>query len=124
VTLSDWHSVERRIGSRSFIAGSLEVRWDLPRKKRRDPEWLGQVMVVSVTGALVHASSHLPVQAGGEARLHYGGGVTTVSVVHVDPTDRPDTLAFAVEFRHLDQQLRTRLFHILSEGRPYQGTTT
>ena len=123
VTLSDWHSVERRIGNRSFIAGALEVRWDLPRKKKRDPEWRGQVVVVSVTGALIHASSRLPVQAGGEVRLRYGSGDTTVSIVHVDPTDRPDTLAYAVEFRNLDQQLRTRLFHILSHGRPYEGAT-
>jgi hypothetical protein len=125
VTLSDWHHVERRIGNRSFVAGGLEVRWDLSKKrKKRDPEWLGQVVVASVTGAVIHASSRLPVQPGGEARLRYGSGETTVSIVHVDPTDRPDTLAFAVEFRHLDPQLRTRLFHFLSEGRPYEDATT
>jgi hypothetical protein len=122
VTLADWHSVERRIGNRSFVAGDLEVRWVLPKKKRA-PEWLGQVVVVSVTGGLIHASSRLPVQVGRKAALRYGPGETLVTIVHADPTDRPDTTAFAVEWVELDDVLRTGIYHALSEGRPYAAST-
>ena len=97
VTLADWHSVERRIGTRSYLAGDLEVRWVLPRKKRV-PEWLGQIVVVSVTGAVIHASSQLPVEVGARRGDRYGAGDTLVSIVHADPTDHPDMTAFAVEF--------------------------
>jgi hypothetical protein len=122
VTLSDWHSVERRIGNRSFVAGELEVRWVVSGKKKRAPEWLGQMVVVSVTGALIHASSQLPVEVGRETAIRYGGGDSVVSVVHADPVDRPDTTAFAVEFVDLDDALRTRIYHILQTGRPYEPT--
>jgi hypothetical protein len=122
VTLADWQSVERRIGTRSFVAGDLEVRWVLPRKKR-EPEWLGQMVVVSVTGAVIHASSRLPVEVGRGAVLRYGSGDSLVSIVHADPADRPDTTAFAVEFVELHEGLRTRLYEILETGRPHLDGT-
>ena len=119
VTLSDWRSVERRIGSRMVVGGELEVRWVLPGKKQA-PEWLGQIVEVSVTGAVIHASSQLPVQVGQEATIRYGDGESLLSVVHAEGADRPGTTAFAVEFIELDETLKQRVYEILSDGRPYE----
>jgi hypothetical protein len=122
VTLADWHSVERRIGSRSFVVGDLEVHWILPRK-RRAPEWLGRVVEVSVSGGVILADSRLPVAVPGEATIRFERADTVVSIVHADPTDRADTMAFAVEWVEFDDAFRTRLFHILSQGRPYESSS-
>ncbi|HEY6531083.1 MAG TPA: PilZ domain-containing protein [Acidimicrobiales bacterium] len=120
VTLSDWHSVERRIGNRSIVAGELEVRW--VTNKKRSPEWLGQIVEVSVTGAAIHAASQAPVEVGREATIRYGQGESVVSVVHAEGADRPDTTAFAVEFVELDEGLRQRIYEILRDGRPYEDS--
>lgn len=123
MTTSDWQRVERRIGNRLYVADDLELRWVLPKKKRA-PEWLGRMAVVSVSGALIHASNRLPVQVGQRVTVRYGEGATLVTIVRAEPTDLADTTAFAVEFVDLDQALRARIFHILSTGRPYEASTT
>ncbi|HEY6531489.1 MAG TPA: PilZ domain-containing protein [Acidimicrobiales bacterium] len=111
---------ERRIGRRAR-SEDLEVVWVEPQwgeagRVKRSRQWHGIVDDVSVTGACVRGPADLPVGPGTKAVLRYRGRDTGVVVRHCQHTEDPEVLRFGVEFAVLHQNLKDRVYSVVSGG--------
>jgi hypothetical protein len=116
--LGDWRTIERRIGVRVPVEG-IEVRW-LPSPDvidLRSEAWLARVVEVSVTGAVVEASSSLPVELAGPATLRYGSVDSAVTVRHASPTDTEGVTRYGVEWKRLEDPLQRVVYGAVADNR-------
>jgi hypothetical protein len=113
---------DRRIGARREAVGRIGWRppfmssW-LSRRRERNQSRIAFVEDVSVTGARLVVPNTEGVVVGAVAGVEAEGHEGRVEVRWVGPHDDPALIRVGVEFRHLSDELKTRINDLVAEDR-------
>ena len=113
----------RRIGRRMEIE-PYDIVWTTDAgtggrfRRRRDKDYPGRVVEVSVTGAAVEGPSTPTFPPGSEALLRFEDGLAAVKVVRSEPTTDPDIRVYGVDFTLMDSKVTDRIHGLVEQGWP------
>ncbi|MFM7068620.1 MAG: PilZ domain-containing protein [Actinomycetes bacterium] len=115
--------MERRIGHRKPVVG-LRCRWDLTgvgqkkRLLRRPAEQYGDVLELSVSGALIAAPASDLLVPGTVVSIDVEGQHGGVAIRNVRPAAVDGHHHYGVEFLQLDAGLRAQINEFIASDRP------